>query len=233
MEQYFPTTDSSFSTVIVKTNLPRVLRGELMSKQPYAIYIGTITDPYQPCEASRLITRRVLESLIYLPPKEIHILTKGTLIVRDIDMLKELSTMAKVYVSFTITTLSKRHVSHIEPHAPNPWLRLKAMKVLADNGITVGVSIAPIMPGINDNIKTVKNIWETARYHGASFFFIDALKLERELKKYFFKAIGEYMPEMLKTYYNLYRNEDKPISLSIYVKHMEKLLNEQNKCRFR
>ena len=231
MPEYFKDTSDHFTTILVKTNIGMVIRKELMSKRPYSIHIGTITDPYQPCEGIRKITRSVLESLLYLPPREIHILTKGTLIVRDIDILRELSQISSVRVSFTITTLNRKHYKHIEPHAPNPWLRLKAMKMLSESGITVGVSIAPIMPGINDNINTLRYIWNTARYHGASYFFIDALKLEHSVKKHFLKTIRSYMPGMMKTYISLYQTAEKPISFSIYVNHLKHMLEkETNKC---
>jgi len=231
MPEYFSTTSDHFGNILVKTNIATILRKELMSKRPHSIHIGTITDPYQPCEGIRKITRSVLESLLYLPPREIHILTKGTLIIRDIDILRELSTMSSVRVTFTITTLDKKHYTHIEPHAPSPWLRLKAMKELSEAGITVGVSIAPIMPGINDNIKTLRHIWNTARYHGASYFFIDALKLEHSVKKHFLKTIHAYMPGMLKTYRTLYKQSTKPVSFSIYVNHLRQKLEYLERYR--
>ena len=229
MKTYFPTVSSHYTTILVKRDLARTLRGELMAKRPHTIYIGTITDPYQPCEGIKRITRDVLESLLYLPPKHIHILTKGTLIVRDIDILQELSHVADVKVSFTITTLNPFHFKHIERNAPNPWLRLKAMKMLSGAGIQVGVSIAPIMPGINDNFKVVKRIWEVAEYHGASYFFIDALKLDRDTRRHLFATIKDYMPGMLKTYKNLFRKEQKPLSLTIYTEHLRKRLEEEIK----
>jgi len=232
MKTYFPTVSSHYTTILVKRNLARTLRGELMAKRPHTIYIGTITDPYQPCEGIKRITRDVLKSLLYLPPKHIHILTKGTLIVRDIDILQELSHVADVKVSFTITTLNPFHFKHIERNAPNPWLRLKAMKMISDAGIQVGVSIAPIMPGINDNFKVVKRIWEVAEYHGASYFFMDALKLDRDTRRHLFATIKAYMPGMLKTYKNLFRKEKKPLSLTIYTEHLGKRLEERVKTTY-
>ena len=224
--EYFPETQSHFKRILVKTNIADVLKTELIRKQPHTIYIGTVTDPYQPCEGTKGITRDILEVLSYLPPREIHILTKGTLILRDIDILKELSKFSNIYVSFTITTLEPNHYKHIEPNAPVPWQRLKAMKKLSNIGINVGVMISPIMPGINDSLKIIREIWNTAQKHGATFFFIDALKLEHSVKKHFFKIIKSYAPGLLPTYRSLYTRDSKPVSFSIYVEYLKKYLEQ-------
>src|SRR5215213_6829939 len=149
--------DEDFETkIVVKANMPEVLRQELRKPSWVGeqVAIGTATDAYQPCEGRYRLTRRCLEALRdYDTP--VSIVTKSTLILRDLDLLAELAQGPGATVYFTITTLDDALWRVIEPGTPPPRKRLKVMRQLSDAGIPTGVFLAPILPGITDSAESI------------------------------------------------------------------------------
>ena len=111
--------------------------------------MGTNTDPYQPIERERRITRSILE-VLERTNHPLGIVTKSALVTRDIDILARMAKRDLVKVALSVTTLDAKLARSLEPRAATPSLRLKAMRQLAEAGIPVTVMVAPIIPEIND-----------------------------------------------------------------------------------
>src|SRR4029079_4439856 len=145
-------SDQRYGTVVrVKTNFVSQLRSELAKKswkrEPVAI--GAATDPYQPAEAKYRLTRGTIETLSeFLTP--FHVITRGPLIERDLDVLTSAARRVPVSVNVSISTLDRKEWRELEPGAPDPRQRLKAVRALSDAGLDVGVAIAPVIPGVTD-----------------------------------------------------------------------------------
>jgi DNA repair photolyase len=154
--------------ILVKHDLPELLRRELASPRwkPEWIAMSGVTDCYQPAERKFRITRRCLEVLAEFR-NPVGIVTKNTLITRDIDLLSELARHNAIAVFISITTLDPELRSILEPRTSPPAARLAAISRLAAAGIPVGVMTAPIIPAINDH--EIPNIIQAAAKAGASY----------------------------------------------------------------
>ena len=151
-------------------NAPELLRSEL-SKPGYtveSIALGVNTDAYQPCEREYRLTRRVLEVLSECD-HPVGLITKSSLIERDIDILAPMAARRLAAASITITTLDPKIARTLEPRAAAPARRLRAIRTLTDAGIPVGVSIAPIIPFVTE--PEIEKVLEAARDAGASMDF--------------------------------------------------------------
>ena len=162
-------TDDQFSSVIlVKVNFPEVLRRELTrpSWTPDVIALGTATDPYQPIEGQYQLTRRTLETLVE-HPAPLGLVTKGPLVVRDRDLLIELSRRTPCTVYLSVPTVDEDAWRTLEPGTASPRQRLKAVRQLADAGVSVGVLIAPVVPGITSTPAMLERTIEASADAGA------------------------------------------------------------------
>jgi DNA repair photolyase len=138
--------------ILVKEDAPQLLRRELSSPrwEPQIIAISGVTDAYQPIERRLQLTRRCLEVLVeYRNP--VVIITKSDLVVRDLDLLKELAKIDGILVFVSVTSLDPELAREIEPRASQPAKRLAAISALADAGVPVGSLIAPVIPGLTDH----------------------------------------------------------------------------------
>ena len=144
-----PSDDRYGTSIRVKVNVAEVLRRELArpSWERDSIVIGAATDPYQPAEGRYRLTRACLEALGEAR-NPFRIITRGPMIVRDVDVLLEAARRADVSVTFSIPTLDDEVWRKTEPSTAHPCQRLKAVKRLTDAGIKTGVGMAPILPGI-------------------------------------------------------------------------------------
>lgn len=185
------------SKLVVKVNAPQKLRQELQKrswKRELIVFSG-VTDCYQPLEASYELTRRCLIVLSeYKNP--IHIITKGALVRRDIDILTSFKSNSphgvKIGVTMSIAFSDDRLAKQIEPGAPRPSVRFRAMQELSKAGIPVGVGIAPIIPGLND--QQIPEILERTRDAGGTSAFMNLLRLPAEVKDVFVERIGQALP---------------------------------------
>jgi DNA repair photolyase len=203
--------DDFESTIFVKKNLPEVLRREL-AKPAMAgerISIGTATDPYQPIEGKYGLTRRSLEAMLdYRHP--VSIVTKSTLVQRDLDLLVEIARVTEVVVFFTITTVDVGIWRAVEPGTPPPEKRFQALKRLRDAGVPASVFMAPVLPGITDSLESIEAVAHAAKVHGAVSFGASPLRLAPLVKEHYFEFIRANHPELLGKYERSYPKSDAP-----------------------
>jgi DNA repair photolyase len=178
--------------IVVKVNAPKLLRKELLkpSWKGDEIVFSFTSDPYIPMEAHYKLTRQCLEVCAEFR-QPIGIITKSAMIRRDIDVLQELSRNAKLGVFFTIPFLDVEAARAVEPFAPLPEARFHAMSDLADAGISVGIGIAPVIPGLSTDIPT---LLKRAKEAGAEYAFINMLRLPGSVAPYFEERLREKLP---------------------------------------
>ncbi len=182
-----------------KKDAARVLGEELsaakLRNRPVAI--GTATDPYQPAERRFFTTRSLLEVLAMRPGVALSITTKSDLVIRDIDILKQIQKQGSVHVNITITTVKPRLARQLEPKAPTPKRRLAAVKALAEQGIPVGVFIMPVIPLLTDDVESLTRIAKDAKAAGAGYLGARPLFLMPSARKVFLPFIEEKFPRLL------------------------------------
>jgi DNA repair photolyase len=193
------------TTVRVKTNFVTQLRSELARKswkrEPVAI--GAATDPYQPTEAKYRLTRGTIETLAeFLTP--FHIITRGPLIVRDLDVLVRAARRVKLSINMSISTLDPKEWRELEPGAPDPRQRLRAVKTLSEAGIDVGIGIAPVIPGVTDTPAVLAQVVRAARAAGATRVWSRGLYLAPGTREHFLDALAKGWPEERARYAKLY-----------------------------
>jgi DNA repair photolyase len=200
-----PSDDRYGRSIRVKTNIAAVLRQELTrpSWKREEVAFGAATDPYQPAEGKYRLTRACLEALA-AARNPFGLITRGTLIVRDIDVLVEASQRADVSINFSIPTLDERIWSITEPGTPPPGLRLRAIERLVGAGVKAGVGVAPILPGLSDDPAKIADVVRAARDAGATFVWGGMLYLRPGTKEHFLETIGREWPELAKRYEQLY-----------------------------
>ncbi|MBB4861919.1 DNA repair photolyase [Pseudomonas nitritireducens] len=180
--------------LIAKTNAAEVLEEEL-SRKGYVcapINLGANTDPYQPIERQQRLTRQILEVLLrYRHP--VTIVTKGSLILRDLDLLAELAKHNLVAVMISLTTLDDELKRILEPRAAAPSARLRAIRVLREHGIPVGVLCSPMIPMIND--RELEALLEAAHDAGAQSASYMMLRLPREVGPLFEEWLAAHYPQ--------------------------------------
>ena len=214
-----PSDDRYGTSIRVKVNVAEVLRRELAraSWEREMIAIGAATDPYQPAEGRYRLTRACLEALA-----EAHnpfgIITRGPMIVRDIDVLVEAARRADVSVTFSIPTLDDDVWRKTEPSTAHPRQRLKAVQRLVDAGVKTGVGMAPILPGISDKPEQLREVVKAAREAGATGVWTNVLFLRPGTREHFLEHLAEDWPELVPHYEALYRRraylpaeETKPV----------------------
>ncbi|MCG4452941.1 MULTISPECIES: PA0069 family radical SAM protein [unclassified Pseudomonas] len=180
--------------LIAKTNLASRLEEQLQKPGyvPQPIALGINTDAYQPIEREQRLTRQALEILLrYKHP--LHIITKGSLILRDLDLLSELASQRLVSVAFSLTTLDDELKRIMEPRAASPGARLRAMRTLHEAGVPVGVICAPMIPLINDS--ELERLLEAARDAGAGSAGYVLLRLPLEIAGLFEQWLQAHFPE--------------------------------------
>jgi DNA repair photolyase len=192
--------------IIVKVNVPEVLRAELArpSWKGEPVAMGTNTDPYQWVEGRYRLMRGIWE--VFRDARNpCSILTKSPLLLRDLDLLKQIAEVTDVSACLSVPTLDEKAWRATEPHTPNPRARLEAVAELNRAGIPTGILIAPLMPGINDAPEQVAKIVELATEAGATSIGGQTLFLRGSVRKVFFDWLREHRPDLLPRYEELYR----------------------------
>ena len=195
-----------FSRVIsVKVNVAEVLRRELSrpSWKYETVALGTSTDPYQPIEGKYRLTRRCLEAFSE-KGSPVGVVTKGTMVVRDRDVLADLSRWGGGTVCLSITTLDEELWRRLEPGTPPPMKRLQAVETLVQAGVNAGVLVAPIIPGITDNMANLSEVARAASEHGARFLGGSTLYLKEGTKEHFMEFLNREYPALSASYGRLY-----------------------------
>lgn len=192
--------------IVVKVNVPEVLRRELArpSWNRELVALGTNTDPYQWVEGRYRLTRGVLEALDdAMTP--VSVLTKSPLVLSDLPIFERMNSNRPVRVNLSVPTLDESAWRATEPHTPHPRARLEAVAELKRHGISSGILIAPIMPGINDRPDQIEPILEAALEADADFVTPVALNLRKETRDVFFEWLGAERPDLLLEYERLFR----------------------------
>jgi DNA repair photolyase len=200
-----PSDDRYGTSIRVKTNVAEVLRKELAraSWQHEDVAIGAATDPYQPAEGRYKLTRACLEALRDVS-NPFSIITRGPMIVRDLDVLVEAAQRASVAVTFSVPTVDEEVWKRTEPSTAHPRQRLKAVKTLVDAGVSARVGMAPILPGISDRPEQLRDVVQAAREAGATGIWANLLFLRPGTREHFLAHLAEDWPEQLPQYEELY-----------------------------
>lgn len=182
------------SKIFAKVNAPEMLRRELAKPgyEPQSIALGVNTDAYQPCERQYKLTRRVLEVLQECQ-HPVGLITKNSLIERDIDILSAMAARRQAGVAITLTTLDPAIARTLEPRAAAPARRLRTIRTLTDAGIPVAVSIAPIIPFITE--PDIERILEAVKEAGAISAHYTVLRLPWEVAPLFKEWLQAHFPE--------------------------------------
>jgi len=197
------------SSIRVKTNVAEVLRRELArpSWLRESVAIGAATDPYQPAEGRFRLTRACLVALTEASTP-FSIITRGPLIVRDVDVLQEASAAVPVSVTFSIPTLDERVWRTTEPGTAPPRSRLAAIRRLADAGIDVGVGMAPILPGLSDRPEQLREVVRAARAAGARSIWANVVFLRPGTREHFLEALAQDWPDEVGRYEELFAGRE-------------------------
>lgn len=192
--------------IVVKVNAPEVLRAQLASKRwkGEPIAMGTATDPYQRAEGRYRLMRGILEALIdHRNP--FSILTKGTLILRDLDLLRRAARVTDVATALSIGTLDEEAWRRSEPGTPHPRARLEAVRALNEAGVPCGVLVAPVLPGITDDPRQLRAVVEAAIEAGATHVSPILLHLRPGVRELFLPWLERHYPDLVPRYEELYR----------------------------
>jgi len=194
--------------IVVKRNAPTVLARTLRQGGPRhlallkgeMILIGTATDPYQPAERRYRVTRGILEVLATHPGLHIGIITKSPLITRDADLLARIARRSSLSVNVSLITVDRALARRLEPRAPTPESRLRAIARLREAGVDAGLNIMPVLPGITDDPAMLDALVRAAAGAGAARIGVCALRLQHEARKRYLPFIAEEFPHLAHRY---------------------------------
>jgi DNA repair photolyase len=193
------------TSVRVKVNVADVLRCELSrpSWRRELVAIGAATDPYQPAEGMYRLTRRCID-VLGDARTPFSLITRGPMIVRDVDVLSRAARRAAVDVSISIATLDDEVWRRTEPGTAPPRQRLRAVRALVDAGLDAAVGIAPILPGISDRPEQLAAVVRAARDAGATNVWCNVLHLQPGTREHFLAGLARHWPALLPRYEALY-----------------------------
>ena len=174
-------------------------------KRGEQIAIGTATDPYQPAEKRFEVTRGILEELTLHHGLEIGIVTKSNLILRDVDLLRQVGEHNSLFVNVTITTLNAKLARILEPRAPRPDLRLEAVRELNAAGVNAGVICAPVLPGITDSPSALDALVRATKEAGGKYIYANPLFLKPCSASVFLPFLEQEFPQLVEDYRKRFR----------------------------
>jgi DNA repair photolyase len=194
------------SKIVVKVNAPELLRRELRARKwkGEPIAMGTATDPYQRAEGRYRLMRGIIESLTEFR-NPFSILTKGTLILRDLDLLEEAAAVMDVTTALSVGTVDEEVWRKSEPGTPHPRKRLETVARLNDSGIPCGVMVAPILPGISDSDDQLRAVITAALDAGATHVSPILLHLRPGVREVYMDWLREAYPDLVPRYESMYR----------------------------
>jgi DNA repair photolyase len=193
--------------IYVKQHTTWLLRQELRKVKPgEEIAIGTATDPYQPAERRFGITRAIMQEFSLHKGFEIGVVTKSTLVLRDVELLKKIAENNQLSICMTVTTTNTDLARILEPRAPRPDLRLMAVRKLTEAGIHAGINCAPVLPGITDSPADLQKVARAAADAGARFIHVNPLFLKPCSEKVFMPFLEEKFPQLVPMYRERYAN---------------------------
>ena len=210
--QFEMDTDDDFASVIlVKRNFVEVLARQLdrPSWTREQVAVGTATDPYQPIEGHYKLTRGTIEALARARTPA-GLITKGPMVVRDRDVLAELSRAAKCTVYMSVPTVDEDAWRTLEPGTAHPRQRLRAVRELVDAGINAGVLMAPIVPGFSSSRGKLEETIKAIADHGARFVGCNVMYLQDGTRTHFMKFLERDFPSLVPRYEKLYAKKYPP-----------------------
>jgi len=204
--EYMELEAEAFARVVYVKQFRRDLfERELRAVRPGEwIAIGTATDPYQPAERRFQVTRAVLEVLAGQAGLLVAVTTKSDLVSRDMDILLRLAARNRLRVNLTVTTLDARLARRLEPGAPRPDLRLRALSRLAEAGIEMGVFASPVLPGLNDGPGQLEAVARAARAAGAEHFGAQMVFLRDPARRVFLDVLRREFPRLAGRYERMF-----------------------------
>ena len=210
--------DEFSSLIFVKTNFVDVLRRELdhhgWARELAAL--GTATDPYQPIEGHYRLSRGTLQALV-AGRTPVGLVTKGPMVIRDIDVLQELTKAASATVCISVPTTDQETWRTLEPGTAHPLQRLRAVRALADAGVEVGVLMAPLVPGFSTAKAKMEATVKAIADHGARFVGANVLFLEGGTRDHFMRFLADEFPTLVDQYNRLYATKYAPKEYSAQV----------------
>jgi DNA repair photolyase len=197
--------------IVVKINAPEVLERQLAAKRwkGEGIAMGTNTDPYQRAEGRYGLMSRIVRTLTEFR-NPFSILTKGTLILRDLDLLVEASRATDVATAFSIGTLDEEAWRRTEPGTPHPRKRIEAVAALNAAGIPCGVLMAPVLPGISDHPRQLREVVRAAIDAGATHVSPILLHLRPGVREEFMPWLADHYPDLVSRYEAMYAKPYAP-----------------------
>ncbi len=200
--------------VLVKENAPALLRGELRPGSARlaalaggeAVVVGTATDPYQPAERRFRVTRGILEALAEHAGLSIVVITKSPLVTRDVDVLQRIAARSDLTIHVSLITLRRELARLVEPRAPTPEARLRAVARLRQGGIDVGINVMPVLPGITDTPDDLTALVRAVASAGATHVNACALRLRSTARARYLPFITEHFPHLAGRYTASYAN---------------------------
>jgi DNA repair photolyase len=198
--------------ILVKAEAPEVLATTFHPAEVKGrtIVIGTATDPYQPAERHFRLTRRILEHFLRYEGLSLGIITKSPLVARDAELLAQLSKKHRVKVLISCASLDGPLLRRIEVRSPAPHARIRACKALTDKGVTVGLLVAPVIPGITDGRAALEALLKAAREAGATSASGQALRLGPAARARFLPQLQQEFPELYARYARRYAGRNGP-----------------------
>jgi DNA repair photolyase len=196
--------------IFVKREAGTVLRRELRRPARYhalqreTVVIGTATDPYQPAERRFRITRGVLETLAEQRGLSVTIITKSPLVTRDVDLLLRIAARSRLSVHVSLITTDRELARRLEPRAPTPEARLRAIARLRAHGIEVGVNVMPVLPGITDAPHLLDALVRAVAEAKASYLGACALRLQSAARQRYLPFIEAEFPHLAARYRSTY-----------------------------
>jgi len=207
-----PSDDRYGTSIRVKINVPQVLAAELARPgwKRELVAVGAATDPYQPAEGKYRLTRGCIQAFA-AARNPFSLITRGPMIVRDIDVLQHAAPRAEVHVTFSVPTLDHDIWRKTEPGTAPPRQRLRALRMLVDAGIDVGVGMAPILPGLSDDPALLADVVRAARDAGATGVWCNILHLRPGTREHFLEHLARDWPALLPRYEDIYRRGPYPV----------------------
>ena len=209
--------------IYVKQQAAWMLRKDLKKvRSGEEIAIGTATDPYQPAERRYEITRAILEEIARHHGLELGIVTKSSLVLRDAELLREISCNNQLFVNITVTTVNGELARILEPRAPRPDLRLDAVRQLNLAGIDAGVICAPVLPGITDAPRDLEALVKAVAEAGGKYVYANPLFLKPCSAAVFLPFLEKEFPHLIDDYRKRY--QERAFLPAAYGKRLSQLM---------
>ena len=227
-------SDEFASVILVKQNIVPILARELDRPSWHRDYVafGTATDPYQPIEGHYKLSRALIETLTR-GRTPFGLITKGPMVVRDIDVLAAHARAAKNTVYMSVPTVDEDAWQQLEPGTAHPLPRLRAVRALVDAGLNAGVLMAPVVPGFSTARHKIEATIKAIADHGARFVGCNVMHLEGGTRDHFMRFIAREFPAMTPRFERLYLKKYAPEAYRKEVQSMVQVLQERYGLRKR